>query len=181
MKKLKKPRKTTQKPLDGGSTKRPLGRPGVLKSEIQTRAFHYHRTMQNYWDVLEEPFLKAESEEEFKRLMENVAESIQREFGPWLFPHIQKTRNDLKFPKKTKTQQIFFADSLAALGRVSPRRSRDIVAEGREEKRKKHKIIRQEYYIECTCGYEGPAKDGACPECATRTVGLLNPLFPTQH
>jgi len=53
------------------------------------------------------------------------------------------------------------------------------VAEDRKEKRKKHKIIRQEYYIECTCGYEGPAKDGACQGCGTKELALqVSPLGP---
>ena len=180
MKKLKKPRKKIQKPHDGGSTKRPVGRPGVLKSEIQNRAFDFGLTMDHHWDVLAEPFLRANSEEEFTRLMEKSPPYVHTKFGQNLFPLIQKARRDPKFPKKTSTQKKFFAESLAGMGWVSVRRSRDICAEGRKEKRKKHKIIRQEYYIECTCGYEGPAKDGACPECGTRSVDLLNPHFPTQ-
>ena len=164
--------KKVQNTLDMVLPKRGRGRPGVYKKEIQARAFYYRQTIQNHWDELEEPFLKAESEDEFKRLMENVAVSLLSEFGPRLFPLLQKTRNDLKFPKKKSTQAIFFADSLAGKGRVTPRRSRDIVAEDRKEKRKKHKIIRRDYYIECTCGYEGPAHHGACPGCGTKTLSL---------
>ncbi len=67
-------------------------------------------------------------------------------------------RTDPKFPKTVKAQIRFIGDSLAGLGRVAPRTSRDICAEGRK---KQHIIIRQDYDIECTCGYEGPAKPGA--------------------
>ena len=103
----------------------------------------------------------SKSEEEFERLLEKVDEYVRSKLGPNLFPAVEKIREDPKFPKKAKTQIAFFADSLAGLGQISPRRSRDICAEGR--KKKHHTIIRQDYYIECTCGYEGPAKHGACP------------------
>ena len=122
--------------------------------------------------------MKAESEEEFKRLMGDAPQYVKAKFAPIIFSLVEKVRKDLKFPKKPKTQQVFLAESLAGVGRPSPRRCRDICAEGR--KKKHHYIIRQNFYIECTCGYAGPAKRGACPECGTRTVGLLNSLFPAQ-
>ena len=159
--KSKKARKTAQKSLDTGVSKRRRGRPGVRKSLIQGRADNYRLILEPNWDVLAEPFLKAQSEEEFERLLEKVDEYVRSKLGPNLFPAVEKIREDPKFPKKAKTQIAFFADSLAGLGQISPRRSRDICAEGR--KKKHHTIIRQDYYIECTCGYEGPAKHGACP------------------
>ncbi len=30
-----------------------------------------------------------------------------------------------------------------------------------------HFIIRQDFYIQCTCSYEGPALNGACRKCGT--------------
>jgi hypothetical protein len=51
---------------------------------------------------------------------------------------------------------------------VTPRRSREICAEERAKIR--HVIVRREYYIECSCGYEGPARDGACRNCGTREL-----------
>ncbi len=164
--------KSAQKPLDTISGKRGRGRPGVRKSEVQNRAYDYRLTLEQNWDVLAAPFLKVQSEEEFKRLFDEAPHYVRSKFAPIRFPLVQKTRTDPKFPKKAQTQIAFFADSLAGLGRISPRRSRDICAEGRKKKR--HTIIRQDYYIECTCGYEGPAKHGACPGCGTR-VGILSP------
>jgi hypothetical protein len=64
----------------------------------------------------------------------------------------------------------FLADSLAARGVRSARRSRDICDQ--ERKKKVNYIIRQDYYIECTCRYKGPALHGKCPKCGT---GQLSP------
>ena len=72
---------------------------------------------------------------------------------------------DARFPKRPEPQRNFLADSLAGRGLISPRRSRDICE--RERKTKVHYIIRQDYYIECTCRYKGPARYGQCPKCGT--------------
>jgi len=65
----------------------------------------------------------------------------------------------------TPIQIHFLADSVAGQGFVTPRRSREICAE--ERAKKKYFIVRREYYIECSCGYKGPALDGACRDCGT--------------
>jgi hypothetical protein len=57
------------------------------------------------------------------------------------------------------------ADSIGGEGNVSPRRSRDICDGLRREKRNTGQIIRREFYVECTCGYRGPALRDACPDC----------------
>ena len=170
MVKSRKAAKTAKKPLDVTFGKRPRGRPGVRKSEIQGRAHDYGLSLEQHWDVLEEPFLKAESEEEFKRLMGDAPQYVKAKFAPIIFSLVEKVRKDLKFPKKPKTQQVFLAESFAGVGKLSPRRCRDICAELRLKKT--HEIIRQEYYIECTCGYKGPAKDGACQGCGTKKVSF---------
>ncbi len=170
--KSKKTRKTPPKGLDKVFRKRRRGRPGVKKSEVQGRADDYRLTLEQNWDVLATPFLMAQSEEEFKRLLDEVPYDIRNRFAPIRFSLVEKMRTDPKFPKTVKAQIRFIGDSLAALGRVAPRTSRDICAEGRKEER--HMIIRQDYYIECTCGYEGPAKHGACPGCGAR-AGILSP------
>ncbi len=70
-----------------------------------------------------------------------------------------------KFPKRRDPQINYLADSLAALGRVRPKRSREIVAQelAKERAKLKHRVLRREFYIECTCGYQGPAYKGKCP------------------
>jgi len=71
------------------------------------------------------------------------------------------------FPTRRKAQANFMADSLAAYGWVSPRRSRDICRQQRARQRRKspHHILRKEFYVECSCGYKGPALDNACRKC----------------
>ena len=70
-----------------------------------------------------------------------------------------------KFPKRHEPQINYLADSLAALGKVTPKRSREIVAQelAKERAKLKHRVLRREFYIECTCGYQGPAYKGKCP------------------
>jgi hypothetical protein len=54
-------------------------------------------------------------------------------------------------------------------------RPRDIC----EEERKKEDcyIIRQDYYIQCTCRYKGPALHGKCPKCGTDRLSLPFPAL----
>ncbi|MDA2914103.1 hypothetical protein MYX77_09125 [Acidobacteriia bacterium AH_259_A11_L15] len=168
MAKRKKATKKAPEAIDGGLRKRGPGRPGVSKSETQGRAYDYRLTLEQHWNDVAEAFLMSQSEEDFNRAFGKAPEYLRRKFVRNLFPTIVKIRKDLKFPKTPKKQMDFFADSLAGLGIISPRRSRDICAEGR--KQEVHSIIRQDFYIECTCGYEGPAKFGACPKCGTKTI-----------
>jgi hypothetical protein len=73
---------------------------------------------------------------------------------------------DRQFPKRSReAQEQFIADSLAALGQISIRRSRDIVQRERSAGKKQGKILRREFYIECSCGYQGPAYQNSCPDC----------------
>lgn len=74
--------------------------------------------------------------------------------------------HDPKFPRvRDKSQVNFLANSLGASGLVKPRRSREICT--KERKKVRHVIVRRDYYIECTCGYAGPALNGACQNCGT--------------
>ena len=78
-----------------------------------------------------------------------------------------------RYPKKNRQAILrHLADSIAGEGNVSPRRSRDICSKLRREVRSVGKIIRREFYVECTCGYRGPARHDACPDC-----GAPVPLF----
>ena len=176
MAKHKKGRKKAQKALDTFSPKRGRGRPGVRKSEIQGWANDSGLIMEHYWGEFSEAFLKARTEEEFNTAFKKLPEYVQRKFQKDLFALVKKVRRDPKFPKKETTQRTFFAESLAGEGRISPRRSRDIVAEGR--KKIVHYIKRRDFYIECTCGYEGPASYGKCPNCETSRVAIQTPPIP---
>lgn len=80
---------------------------------------------------------------------------IRNELKP-LLPLILEVVRGRDFPKRRENQLDFLADSIAARGEVSPRRSRDIRANMRamERKKSRHRILRKEFYVECSCGYK---------------------------
>jgi hypothetical protein len=171
MPKRKKAPKRAKKSLDRFSAKRRRGRPGVLKSEIRNRSDNYRFIFSHVWEVVRNALLKAKTEEDVIRAFDPVP-GYKREFSS-LASLILEVINDSAFPKRPEPQRNFLADSLAGLGAVRPRRSRDICQE--ERKKKLHYIVRQDYYIECTCRYKGPALHGKCPKCGTGIVSLPFP------
>lgn len=156
-----------QLPLDTFSEKRGRGRRGVRPSEITGRAYNYRTIFGYVWDRLRIPLLAAKDDIEVIRAFEENAQPYTREFMPMLAGLILKVIREPKFPKRRIAQINFLADSLAGYGTTSPRRSRDICEQERAKERakSKYKIIRKEFYIECTCGYKGPARDNACRKC----------------
>jgi hypothetical protein len=81
-------------------------------------------------------------------------------------PAILMWIKEKKYPNQNRQAILrHLADSIAGEGNVSPRRSRDICSNLRREGRSVGKIIRREFYIECTCGFKGPALRDACPDC----------------
>jgi hypothetical protein len=154
--------------LDGFSQKRPRGRPGVRASEVAGRSYQYHSIFNSIWDSVGEKLSQAKSVEDVLKAFE-FSSSFQQEFKG-IAPLIQRVFGDPDFPKTREARINFVADSLAARGHVSPRRSRDICGRERakEKRLRKHRIIRHEYYIECSCGYKGPARDNACRKCGAQ-------------
>jgi hypothetical protein len=185
MPKRKKSPTEPPKPLDAFSEKRRRGRPGVGASEIVLRAENYRRM---FWDyrldkkkkeyVRDKPsewavqLLASKTLEDVERAFGSRSLSIQNEFRP-LFPLILQVLHEPAFPKKPETQLDFLADSIAARGEVAPRTSRDICEKARAQvlRKSRHKILRHEYYVECSCGYKGPARDNACRKCGAG-IGL---------
>ncbi len=161
MQKRKKSAPRPEKALDAFSEKRPRGRRGVRTSEIRGRADNYRQILSEIWDEVGELLLQAETEQQVIQAFERDGRYTQEFTG--IAALILKVIHDPKFPKRPEPQINFLADSLAGRGRISPRTSRNIC--DRERKKKVHQIIRQEYYIECTCGYKGPAFHGKCPKC----------------
>ena len=156
-----------KKPLDTFSEKRGRGRPKkVNPSETEGRAHNYRVIFGQIWDVIGEPLLKAQTEQEVIEVVKKYV-SYLPEFEP-IAALVLKAIHDPEFPKTREVQINFLADSLAARGWVSLRRSRDICAEVRAKQKKAHHIIRHEFYIECSCGYKGPALDNACKRCKTK-------------
>ncbi len=134
-------------------------------SEVYGRALNYRTIFTRVWDKLGEPLLKASSEAEVGQAFEAYAAPYTRQFVPSLVRLIFEVVHHPKFPKRREPQINHLADSLAALGWVRPKRSREIVAQelAKERAKLKHRVLRREFYIECTCGYEGPTYKGKCP------------------
>ncbi len=136
-------------------------------SEIWGRAENYRGIFKYIWGRLRTPLLKAKTEDEVIQAFEKHGQPNAREFVSYLAGLILEVIRDPNFPKRPEPQMHFLADSIAALGRVSPRRSRDIAAQERARYRAKtkHHILCHEFYVECSCGYKGPARDNACRKC----------------
>lgn len=182
----KKTAKSPKIPLDAAFGKRERGRPGVLQSEIVGRAENY-RSM--FWGsrldkkkkmhVRDKPYewaialLAAKNNTELDRALDSATSYVQSQIKP-LIPLVLEVLQERSFPKKQETKFDFLAESLAARGEVAPRRSRDICAQHRAIERAKspHRILRKEFYIECSCGYKGPAFNDACRKCGAE-IGLL--------
>jgi hypothetical protein len=161
----KNEKKKSQNLLDTFSEKARRGRPGVPSEEIAGRAINMRYQFESQWEKIGEALLTATTPQAVNSLLTGTY--LERDLVPHMARTVLDVMNDPKFPKRTKAQINFLADSLAALGSVSPRRSRDICTAERARKKKQNRIIRQDFYIECTCGYEGPAKHSKCPGCET--------------
>jgi hypothetical protein len=176
MPKRKKDAKKPKKALDSFSVKRGRGRPGVRKSEIWGRGDNFRIIFGQIWKDLGEPLLKAKTQEEVTKAFEDFGKPYDHQFVPALSSLILRVIREPRFPKRPAVQIGFLAHSLAGLGRTSPRRSRDICEQERKRQNKENHIIRQDYYIECTCRYKGPALHGRCPKCGTGKLSLPFPL-----
>jgi hypothetical protein len=99
--------------------------------------------------------------------------------GPRLAKDILAVKMEKKFPKRAMPQIKFLANSLAGRPNVEFRTSRDICAKAlaEEKARSPHKILRKEFYIECSCGFKGPALNDACRKCGAE-IDFLPDLLP---
>jgi hypothetical protein len=165
--------------IDSHSAKSNRGRRGIGSSEVFGRAENYRRQFWTYrldekkkeyvpeerpgWAIA---FVEAKTADSISEALDTAPDYIQTQFKP-LIPLIVKILAERGFPKRLEPRFDFLVDSVAARGDVSPRRSRDICEEARAKNRAKspHRIIRKEFYIECSCGYQGPARNDACPKC----------------
>jgi hypothetical protein len=133
---------------------------------VAESADHYRLVFRQVWSKLGARLLAAQSPEEVARAIREEAAGISTSLDPYSELILKIVKDDPKFPRARSTPQIhFLADSLGGQGLVTPRRSREICTKERAKKR--HVIVRREYYIECSCGYQGPALDGACRDCGT--------------
>jgi hypothetical protein len=117
------------------------------------------------WDKLESAKTEAEAEAAFVR-----AQPFYRDVLKDRLTAILRWVREGKFPKyDLERKKRHLADSIAGDVLLSPRRSRDICYEERKRpaSEKVGMLLRREFYIECTCGYRGPADRGACARCGT--------------
>lgn len=195
MAKREKPTRKAEKKLDKLSEKRRGRPPRMPASEVFGRAEHYRWILEQVWERLRQPLLQAQTEEEVVKAFAENASPYAERFVPALGPLILRVLRDPKFPKrepkprkgtlkprrpKPNQRIIFLADSLAGVGILSPSRSRDICARERAKERAKspHHIIRHEFYLECSCGYKGPARDNACRKCGAEIPPSFGGLAP---
>jgi hypothetical protein len=80
-------------------------------------------------------------------------------------------------------EQSALARSLAGRPVLRFRTSRDICekADTQERLKSPHRILRREFYIECSCGYRGLGFDNDCPKCAAQpapSIELWTGLAP---
>jgi hypothetical protein len=150
------------------------GRPPLVNPQVVIgSADMYGGWLRQYWPKLGRHLLDANSAEEINQAIQQEAPSVSASLAPFSALMLAII-HDRRFPRVRSEAQIqFLADSLGAQGLVTPRRSREICA--KERTKVKHVIVRKEYYIECSCGYNGPALDGACRDCGTAELswGLL--------
>lgn len=170
-------KKVPKKTLDTPSGKRRPGRPGVRGSEIRGRADQYRLLLGTIWKNIRDPLLKAQSKDDVIAAFPEGDAYHSHWFVPGYAGLILQIIRESRFPKRSKTQMNFFADSLASGFDVTPRRSRDICAEQRAKDvpPSEHEIIRKEFYVECSCGYKGPASHNACRKCRAVIPPWLEP------
>lgn len=167
------------------------GRPPRMRaSEIYGRAENYRtqfwerrydkRTKQMVRDhpaEWAELLSSASTEDELRKALDGAPGYIQMQFANFL-PLILSIIKEKTFPKTTAARLDYLADSLGGLREVSTRRSRDVCGRERAKQRVKspYQILRHEYYIECSCGYKGPARDDACRKCGAE-INSIQGMF----
>jgi hypothetical protein len=160
-----------KKPVDTLSGKRGRGRPRECNySEIIGRAENYRGIFKDIWHTLSDRLLAAQNEDEVCEAFQSHGEPHARQFVPRLAGDILEVTKEKKFPKRAKAQVKFIANSLAGRPNVELRTSRDTCAQGLadEKARSPHKILRKEFYVECSCGFKGPALNDACRKCGAQ-------------
>jgi hypothetical protein len=169
MRKRKKIAKKLIIPLDTFSQKRGRGRPPrVRPTEIRGRADRYRFIFGQVWDRLWPKLSQALTDRDVIDAFCAGASPYAQDFVPGLANVIYRVLREPKFPKRSEAQINFLADSLAGLGDVAPRSSRDICQKDRAREKRAHHIIRYEVYVECSCGFKGRSHDHACRKCGAK-------------
>jgi hypothetical protein len=179
-KQLKKMPEQLQKRLDAYLEKRGRGRPTkVERTTVTGRADNYREALGTVWLPLSGHLLGAKNEGEVVAAFEQHGQPYANNFVPRLAAEILAVIRESSFPQRAKAQIRFLADSIAGMPEISARRSRDICMEDRQREAAKssHKILRKEFYVECSCGYKGPALNDACRKCGAAIDFVPNILL----
>jgi len=163
----KRSRKPAKIRLDKVSEKRRRGRkPKIPASWVRGRADNYRWILARIWNHIWPGLCKAETRQDVVNSFSGADVGAYSLEFVTLADLILKVVNDRKFPKHKQEAQInFLADSIAGYGIFTPRSSRDICERERARIKQVHRILSYEYYIECSCGYQGHSKNHACPQC----------------
>ena len=155
--------------------KRERGRPPkIAASEVYGRAENHWDNFEQVWARLWPLLSKARTEAEITKAFEEGARPYHQNFVPGLSALILQVLLEPTLPKRPKPLKRFMADSIAGLGVVTPRRSREICSKERTKRKSAHHILRYEYYVECSCGYCGRSKDHACAKCGAEILFPVN-------
>ena len=141
--------------------------------DILGRADNSRWILDQVWDTLWPLLSTARGEDEITKAFQEGAGPYATQFVPAFSALVLEVLREKTFPKRRKPQTNFLADSLAGLGIVTARRSRDICAAERLRAKREHHILRYEYYVQCSCGYKGHSKDHACRKCGAK----INQVF----
>src|SRR5215470_17766306 len=110
------------------STPKRRGRPVLANAEhAYGRAENFRENLEHVWGRLWPVLARAKNQEEVKLAFREYARPYDNDLEPLAALTFQVLREPT-FPKRSKSQQRFLADSLGAFGVVTPRRSRDICA-----------------------------------------------------
>jgi hypothetical protein len=147
------------------------GRPPKIRAdEVYGRAENWRDILDQVWDRLWPLLSNARTEGEVTKAFQDGARPYDQNFVPGLSALTLQVLQEHTLPKRREPLQRFLADSLAGVGVVTPRRSRDICAQQRAKRKRAHSILRYEYYVECSCGYRGRSKDHACAKCGAKIL-----------
>jgi hypothetical protein len=177
--KRKKAARELKKSLDRFSEKKRGRPPKIPTNWVVGRAYNYRMQLGQMWEALEGPLLKARTAEEVTATFREHGKQNADQIVPAWSPDILAVILDPKFPKRSEARVNFLADSLGGRPSVSFRTSRDICEKERAKQRQKspHHIIRKEYYVECSCGYKGPARNDACRKCGAEIPPSIEELM----
>jgi hypothetical protein len=182
LRKHKKDLKELKKELDSSPEKFPRGRPPMVRTnEIEGRARKFRYIFNQVWDGLWPPLSEAETPQDVERAFQEQASAYYNRSEIWSAPLVLRILNDPKFPKLRDARVNFFADSLAGLGDITPRYSRDICAKERAKQKRAHRILRFEFYVECSCGFKGRSRDHGCRRCGTKINFPWHSVFPLEE